>query len=153
MKESPLANQKIYFISDIHLGAPNESESRERELCVVRWLEMVRKDARKIFLVGDLFDFWFEFKEVVPKGYTRFLGKLAELADSGIEIVIFGGNHDMWLDDYFQKEIGATVLRKPQSFIFNQTSFFIGHGDGLGPGDHGYKFLKKIFRVISNRNS
>lgn len=145
MKESPLTNKKIYFISDIHLGAPNESESRTRELLVIQWLEMARKDAEKIFLVGDLFDFWFEFKEVVPKGYTRFLGKLAELADCGIEIIIFGGNHDMWLDDYFQKEIGATILREPQSFVFYNTSFFIGHGDGLGPGDYLYKGLKVLF--------
>ncbi|MFN3587936.1 MAG: UDP-2,3-diacylglucosamine diphosphatase [Spirosomataceae bacterium] len=145
MKELPIPAKKIYFISDIHLGAPNELESREREKSVVRWLEMAQKDAEKIFLVGDLFDFWFEFKQVVPKGYTRFLGKLAELADNGIEIIIFGGNHDMWLGDYFQKEIGAKVLREPQSFVFHNTSFFIGHGDGLGPGDYLYKGLKVLF--------
>ncbi len=137
--------KKIYFISDLHLGAPNEVSSLEREKLFVTWLEEVRADAGEIFVVGDLFDFWFEYKKAVPRGHVRALGKLAELADSGIKIHFFTGNHDMWIFDYLPKEIGATLNREPIERIFNGKKFMIGHGDGLGPGDHGYKFLKKVF--------
>ncbi len=145
--EIPLpANKKIYFASDFHLGAPNMAVSREREKLIVQWLEMVEKDAAHIFLVGDLFDFWFEYKHVIPKGYTRLLGKLADLTDKGIGISVFIGNHDMWMDGYFEEELNIPVYYEPQVFTMGGKKFYIGHGDGLGPGDHGYKFLKKIFR-------
>lgn len=140
------AGKKIYFLSDFHLGAPNHSSSLEREKRVVRFLEQARKDAAIIFIVGDLFDFWYEYRTVVPRGYTRILGKLAELTDSGIILHFFVGNHDMWMKDYFQKELNIPVYFEPKTFAFNGKRFYIGHGDGLGPGDHGYKFLKKIFR-------
>ena len=99
-----------------------------------------------IFIVGDLFDFWYEYKKVVPKGFVRILGKLAELTDSGITIKFFVGNHDMWMNGYFEKELNIEVFHHPEEFSFNGIKFLIGHGDGLGPGDHRYKFLKKIFR-------
>ena len=105
----------------------------------------VKHDAEAIFLLGDLFDFWFEYKYVIPKGFTRVLGKLAELSDQGIKIHFFVGNHDLWMNGYFEEELGITVHHQPQEFMFNSTSFFIGHGDGLGPDDKGFKRLKKVF--------
>lgn len=136
---------KIYFASDFHLGVPDFAESRKREDALVRWLDMASKDAMKVFLVGDIFDFWFEYKHAIPKGFARLQGKLAQMVDSGIEVIFFIGNHDMWMFDYFEKEIGVKIYRKEQTFDLLGTKFFIGHGDGLGPGDKGYKFLKKVF--------
>jgi len=138
--------KKVYFLSDFHLGAPDYEKSLEREKKIVAFLEEIRPDAAAVFIVGDMFDFWYEYRKVVPKGYVRLLGKLAELTDSGIPVHFFVGNHDMWMTDYFQKELNIPVYFKPASFTFNQTTFLVGHGDGLGPGDHGYKMLKKIFR-------
>ncbi len=141
-----LPSKKIYFLSDFHLGVPNYEQSLVREKKVVRFLESIRHDAQVIFVVGDMFDFWYEYKTVVPKGFTRILGKLAELTDSGIAIHFFVGNHDMWMDGYFEKELNIPVYCEPKVFEFNSKQFYIGHGDGLGPGDHGYKFIKKVFR-------
>ena len=138
--------KSIYFSSDNHLGAPNYSDSLIREKLFISWLDKIKTDAQVIFLLGDLFDFWFEYYKSVPKGFTRVLGKLAELSDSGIKIYFFVGNHDYWTRDYFQEEIGMEVLKKPTEFKINNKLFFIGHGDGLGPGDFKYKFLKKVFR-------
>ena len=138
--------KKIYFSSDNHLGAPNLEESLVREKKFVSWLDTIKKDAEAIFLVGDIFDFWFEYNEVVPKGFTRTLGKLAEISDAGISIHYFAGNHDMWLVDYFQKELNLTVHNKPKIFTINDKKFFVGHGDGLGPGDKSFKIMKKIFK-------
>ncbi|PWJ44991.1 UDP-2,3-diacylglucosamine diphosphatase [Sediminitomix flava] len=137
--------KKVYFASDFHLGSPSFEESRKREDLIVEWLEEVRKDAAHIFLIGDIFDFWFEFKTVIPKGFIRFQGKLAEITDSGIPVTIFTGNHDMWLFDYFPTELGVQLLREPTDFKIGNHQFHIGHGDGLGPGDYTYKILKKIF--------
>lgn len=151
------SNKKIYFSSDNHLGAPSHKESLVREKIFIEWLDSIKNDAEIIFLLGDLFDFWFEYKEVVPKGFTRVLGKLAELTDSGIKIYFFVGNHDLWMENYFEEELNIKIFRKPELFIFNSKSFFIGHGDGLGPGDFGYKRMKlilsntffvKLFRLI-----
>ncbi len=139
------SDKKIYFASDNHLGAPGQTESRPREKLFVQWLDDIKIDAGAIFLLGDLFDFWFEYKTVVPKYFTRTLGKLAELSDAGIPIYYFVGNHDLWMDGYFEEELHITVFHKPQQFSFNDTSFFIGHGDGLGPHDKGYKRMKKVF--------
>jgi UDP-2,3-diacylglucosamine hydrolase len=165
-------DKKIYFSSDFHLGYPDHQTSLARERKVVAWLDSIKSDAQVVFLVGDIFDFWFEYKNVVPKGFVRLLGKLAELADSGIEIIIFSGNHDIWMFDYFTKELGIKVYREFQEYSIgseklavgsqsqdktlitnNQqerlpspiTTFYVVHGDGLGPGDYGYKCLKKIF--------
>jgi UDP-2,3-diacylglucosamine hydrolase len=140
------AGKKIYFLSDFHLGAPDAKSSLEREKRVVRFLDEAMKDAAHIFIVGDLFDFWYEYRTVVPKGYVRILGKMATITDSGIPITFFVGNHDMWMKGYFMQEMNIPVLFEPKAFEFNGKKFLIGHGDGLGPGDHGYKFIKKIFR-------
>lgn len=139
-------DKKIYFLSDFHLGAPDHKSSLVREKKVVAFLESIRHDAEQIFIVGDIFDFWFEYTKVVPKGYVRLLGKLAELTDSGIAVHVFVGNHDMWMSGYFEKELNIPVYHHPKTFTFNGKCFYIGHGDGLGPGDHGFKFIKKIFR-------
>ena len=144
MQLSP--GKKIYFLSDFHLGAPNYEQSLVREKKIVRFLDEIRHNAAVIFIVGDMFDFWYEYRTVVPKGYVRLLGKLAELTDAGISIHFFVGNHDMWMNDYLQKELNIPVYYEPKEFEFNQRKFLIGHGDGLGPGDHGYKLLKKVFR-------
>lgn len=138
-------NKKAYFASDNHLGAPTREESLPREKKFVKWLDEIKNDAGVIFLLGDLFDFWFEYKTVVPKGFVRVLGKLAELRDSGIPIYFFVGNHDLWMDDYFQTEIDIPVFHTPQIFTINNKVLLIGHGDGLGPGDKGYKRMKKVF--------
>jgi UDP-2,3-diacylglucosamine hydrolase len=141
-----VSNKKIYFLSDFHLGAPNAADSLIREKKIIRFLDEIKTNAATIFIVGDLFDFWYEYKKVVPKGYVRILGKLAEITDAGIPIHFFVGNHDMWMRDYFQKELNIPVYFDPVSFEFNGKKFLVGHGDGLGPGDNGYKFIKKIFR-------
>ena len=140
------AGKKIYFASDLHLGAPDHASSMAREKHFVQWLEHIRGDAAEIYLVGDLFDFWFDYRRAVPKGYVRLLGKLAELSDAGIKLHLFYGNHDLWQRTYFQEQLGAEVHKDPIRKTFFGKEYFIGHGDGLGPGDHGYKFLKKVFR-------
>ncbi len=139
-------DKNIYFLSDFHLGAPNYEASLVREKKVVAFLDSIKHTAAEIFIVGDMFDFWYEYKKVVPKGYVRLLGKLAELADAGIALHFFVGNHDMWMSGYFEQELNMPVYYEPQVFERNGKKFYIGHGDGLGPGDHGYKFIKKIFR-------
>ncbi len=138
-------HKKIYIASDQHFGIPNHEKSLVREKKFIQWLDSIKQDAEAIFLLGDLFDFWFEYKTVVPKGFVRVLGKLAEIRDSGIPIYFFVGNHDLWMQDYFEKELNIPVYHQPKEFIINNTSFFIGHGDGLGPGDKGYKRMKKVF--------
>ncbi|OFZ20302.1 MAG: UDP-2,3-diacylglucosamine hydrolase [Bacteroidetes bacterium RIFCSPHIGHO2_02_FULL_44_7] len=135
----------IYFASDFHLGAPDYESSLIREKKIVEWLTHIQANAAEIYLVGDLFDFWFEYKRAVPRGYVRLLGKLAELTDKGIPVHVFTGNHDMWIFDYLPKETGVQLYRAPIERTFFGKSYVIGHGDGLGPGDKGYKFLKKVF--------
>ncbi len=138
-------NKKIYFASDQHFGAPTQELSFPREQKFVAWLDEVKIDAEAIFLLGDLFDFWFEYKTVVPKGFVRVLGKLAEIRDSGIPIYFFVGNHDLWMDDYFEKELNIPVFHCNKEFTISGKTFLIGHGDGKGPGDMGYKRMKKVF--------
>ncbi|MFH0894501.1 MAG: UDP-2,3-diacylglucosamine diphosphatase [Bacteroidota bacterium] len=141
-----MADRKnIYFASDFHLGVPNEESSREREKQIVRWLDIIRHDAAEIFLVGDVFDFWHEYKHVVPRGYVRLLGKLAELTDDGIKIYFFAGNHDLWLKGYLEKELNLEIHHKPFQFERNGKTFYVAHGDGLGPGDRKFKFMKSFF--------
>ncbi len=137
--------EKIYFASDFHLGVPSFEESLKREKLVVEWLQEAAKDATEIFLVGDIFDFWFEYKRAVPRGFTRLLGTLSQITDSGIPVHVFTGNHDMWIFDYLPKECGVILHRAPIERSFGGKSFLIGHGDGLGPGDRGYKVLKRVF--------
>ena len=138
-------NKKIYFASDFHLGAPNHEQSLVREKLIVKWLDEIKADAEEIYLMGDVFDFWYEYRHTAPKGFVRLLGKLAEISDSGIPITMFTGNHDMWMFEYLPKEIGVTIYREPIERTYNGKKFFLGHGDGLGPGDYGYKFIKRVF--------
>ncbi|MBK9593203.1 MAG: UDP-2,3-diacylglucosamine diphosphatase [Crocinitomicaceae bacterium] len=141
-----MQQKKIYFASDFHLGAPSYESSLEREKRIVAWLEEVRIDAAEIFLIGDVFDFWFEYKRAIPKGFVRLQGKIAEITDSGIPVHWFIGNHDMWIFDYIPKELGVKMYKTEIEREFFGKKFMIGHGDGLGPGDRGYKFIKKVFR-------
>ena len=140
-----MSNKKIYFASDFHLGSFNISDSHKREKMVISWLSSIEKDAQAIYLLGDIFDFWFEYKKVVPKGFVRLLGKLADLIDKGIDIHYVVGNHDMWMNDYLEQEIGLKLHF--QEFIIKEDNklIFLGHGDGLGKGDYTYKLLKVIF--------
>lgn len=136
---------KIYFLSDAHLGSKSHPDSRETERRLCRWLESVRQDARAIYLLGDIFDYWFEYRHVVPKGYTRLLGKLSELTDSGVEIHFFIGNHDIWLTDYLSVECGLILHFEPLVTEFDGKRFFLAHGDGLGDDSRSFHLLRKIF--------
>ena len=136
---------KTYFVSDFHLGTDGRLTSREREKQIVRWLDTIKKDATELYLVGDVFDYWFEYRKVVPKGYVRLLGKLGELRDGGLPIYFFTGNHDMWMFRYMEDELDIPIIREPVAKELCGKRFLIGHGDGLGPGDHGYKFIKAVF--------
>ena len=138
-------HKKIYFASDFHLGAPNDEISNKREKLLIKWLDEIKLDAQEIYLVGDIFDFWFEYKHAIPKGFVRLQGKIAEITDSGIPVHVFTGNHDMWIFDYLPKELGIQLYREPIEREYNGKQFLIGHGDGLGPGDIQYKMLKTVF--------
>ncbi|MEY3126740.1 MAG: hypothetical protein RL273_893, partial [Bacteroidota bacterium] len=135
-----------YFASDFHLGAPNGAESLQREKEIVAWLTSIESSANCIYLVGDIFDFWFEYKHVIPKGFSRLQGKIAALTDNGIPVHFFYGNHDMWMFEYFKKELGVEIHSDDIQVSIGTKKLFIAHGDGLGKGDKGYKFIKKIFR-------
>ena len=136
---------KTYFISDIHLGAPALKDNAERERLFVQWMDEIKFDAEKLFLMGDIFDFWYEYKKVAPRGFTRSLGKIAELSDSGVEVHFFTGNHDVWVFDYLPDELGLTLHRREFKTEISGKKFFLAHGDGLDPSDKGYNLLKKIF--------
>lgn len=144
-KIQSLNGKKIFFASDFHLGVPNREESLARERRITAWLDSVKNEAHTIFLLGDIFDFWFEYKHAIPKGFIRLQGKLAELRDAGIPIIFFTGNHDMWMFDYFTAELGIPIFRQPKILEVGNQKLMIGHGDGLGPGDTTYKFMKKFF--------
>ncbi len=137
--------KKIYFASDFHLGVPDGSSSLVREKKIVAWLDQLQHDAHSVYLLGDIFDFWFEYKQAIPKGFIRLQGKLAELRDKGLPIYFFTGNHDMWMFDYFTSELGIVIYREPQVLEVKTFKFLIGHGDGLGQGDTVYKMLKWFF--------
>jgi UDP-2,3-diacylglucosamine hydrolase len=137
---------KIYFASDFHLGLPTGSPPVEREKKVVSWLNSVAHDAKEIFLLGDIFDFWWEYALVVPRGFTRFLGTVSEITDSGIPVHFFTGNHDMWVGDYLSGECGMTIHTTPFTTLFDGKKFHLAHGEGLGTKNRGYKILLSIFR-------
>jgi UDP-2,3-diacylglucosamine hydrolase len=139
-------SKSVFIASDLHLGAPNAEVSKIREKYFVAWLQSIQPFASEVILLGDVFDFWFEYRHVVPKGYVRLLGQLATLGDSGIQVQIFSGNHDLWLRDYLTKEIGAQIFHQPQTYYWFEKRYFLAHGDGLGPGDWGYKCMKRIFQ-------
>ncbi|MEP7196979.1 MAG: UDP-2,3-diacylglucosamine diphosphatase [Saprospiraceae bacterium] len=136
---------KAYFASDFHLGIDSQLCSRDREDLICNWIDMIAKDATHVFLLGDLFDFWFEYKHAIPKGYVRLIGRLASLKDSGIDVHIFTGNHDLWMENYFTVELGIPIHYHNIEFQLANKNFLLGHGDGLGPGDYSYKRMKKIF--------
>lgn len=142
---------KVYFASDFHLGIPDHDASLIREKLLVQWLNHIEQDADELFLMGDVFDFWFEYKTVIPRGFARLFGKLAEITDKGIPVYLFRGNHDIWAFDYLNKELGIHLKRESLIKEINSKKFFLAHGDGLGPGDHGYKFLKKVFEFRPNQ--
>ncbi len=146
-----MEKKNIYFVSDLHLGIPDRASSLEREKLLVKWLTGIRNKTEALFLMGDLFDFWFEYSTVVPKGFVRLLGKLAEFTDAGIPVHLFRGNHDLWAFDYLEKEVGVQLHRKPAIMQMQNTNFYLAHGDGLGPGDRRYKFLKSIFEFRPNQ--
>ncbi|MEM6265080.1 MAG: UDP-2,3-diacylglucosamine diphosphatase [Bacteroidota bacterium] len=135
----------IYLASDMHFGSPNEAASLVRERHFVAWLDSIKPTAKELYLVGDLFDFWFEYRQVVPRGYVRFLGKLAEFVDDGIPVHYFPGNHDLWFGNYLQDQVGAIYHPEPLVTELFGRKFYLAHGDGLGPGDHGYKLMKRVF--------
>lgn len=142
-----MGKDKIYFISDVHLGADTANYSSiEREKMLVQWLDEIRETATSIYLMGDIFDFWFEYRKSIPKGFSRFFGKIAEITDSGTPVFFFKGNHDMWTFGYLEKELGVKVLDKPEVLNVNNKKLYLSHGDGLGPYDKKYNFLKKMFR-------
>lgn len=141
----PLNGKKIFFASDFHLGAPNTEESKKREQKIIRWLNQIEDEAAAILLVGDIFDFWFEYKEVIPKGFIPFISKIHDLRAKQIPILFFTGNHDLWMKNYFTEELGIPVYHHPIELRVEHKQFLVGHGDGLGPGDQSYKLLKKVF--------
>jgi UDP-2,3-diacylglucosamine hydrolase len=147
----PAIRDKIYFVSDFHFGVPDHQRSLERERRFVAFLDKIEGEVKELFLMGDLFDFWFEYKTVIPKGFVRLFGKLAEFTDKGIPVHLFRGNHDIWAFDYLQKEIGIILHREHEVVDFAGKRFFLAHGDGYGPGDHGYKFIKKVFELKINQ--
>lgn len=144
-------SKKVYFASDFHLGASTYEESRERERNIIKWLEQIKNNASAIFLVGDVFDFWFEYKQVIPKGFIRFQGKLAELIDAGIPIFWFAGNHDVWYADYFTQELNIEIITKPVDLTIGGSTFFIGHGDGLDKSVIKSKIVKCFFGSALSR--
>ena len=145
------ANKKFYFISDFHLGIPDYASSLEREKRFVRLLDEAKTDAAAIYLMGDIFDFWFEYHTVIPKGFARLFGKLAEITDSGIQVHLFRGNHDIWAFNYLETELNIQLHRTSEVVVLGGKKFYLSHGDGMGPGDNGYKLLKKIFEFQPNQ--
>ncbi|MCK5776623.1 MAG: UDP-2,3-diacylglucosamine diphosphatase [Bacteroidales bacterium] len=145
------SHKKVYFFSDCHLGIPDVESSRKRETLLVNWLNEIKEDALEIYIMGDLFDFWFEYKTAVPKGFTRLFGKLAELTDSGIPIHFYRGNHDIWSFSYFEEELNIQMHREPEKKEILGKTFYLAHGDGLGRGDKGYKFIKWVFERKINQ--
>jgi len=145
MKIRLLDHQKVYFVSDFHLGTPDPESSRKREKKIINWLSDIEKDAAAVFFVGDIFDFWFEYDKVIPKGFVRFISKITAMREKGVPLFFFTGNHDLWMKDYFTSELDIPVFHHPQEMEINQKKFLVGHGDGLGPGDRKYKILKRVF--------
>lgn len=135
-----------YFLSDLHLGAPYFEESREAEKRVVRFLDSIKETAEAIYLLGDVLDYWYEYRYVVPRGFVRFFGKLAELSDSGIKIVWIIGNHDIWIFDYIPSELGIEVVDGSMVQQIAGKRFFLSHGDGVGKLPGGFRFIRGLFR-------
>ena len=141
-----MEDKNIYFISDVHLGSKNLNNNRERELHLIKFIDSIKEKCSSLWLMGDIFDFWFEYKHAVPKGHTRLLGKLSELHDNGIEVNMFIGNHDIWIFDYLTQECGVKIHKEQYKEItLNGKLMLLGHGDGLNPKDIGFKIIRKVF--------
>jgi len=138
-------DKKVYFFADAHLGSKSHADSLQTERKICRWLDAVKKDAAAIYLLGDIFDYWYEYKYVVPKGFTRVLGKLAEVTDAGVEVHFFIGNHDIWLTDYLSRECGMILHFEPLITVIYGKKFFLAHGDGLGDDSRSFHLLRKVF--------
>ncbi|MEA2043445.1 MAG: UDP-2,3-diacylglucosamine diphosphatase [Bacteroidota bacterium] len=142
----PITNKKnIYFFSDLHLGFPDAKKSRVREKKLTRLLREIKPRAKEVWFLGDIFDFWWEYKKVIPRGFVRFMGTIADFSDAGIPVHFLPGNHDIWVKNYLTEELGMTIHHQPVETIWGNHSFFLAHGDGLGPGEKKYKLLKKLF--------
>ncbi len=137
--------KNVYFLSDAHLGSLAYAHKRMQERRLVNFLESIKHKAAAVYLLGDMFDFWHEYRTVVPKGFTRFLGKISELTDLGIEVHFFTGNHDIWMGDYLEKECGVTLHREGAVLEIYGSLFYLAHGDGLGFESHSFKLLRGIF--------
>ena len=140
-----MKGKKVYFLSDVHLGLDARHTAFERESLLIKWLQEISKDCHTLYLVGDIFDYWFEYKHVIPNRFIRFLAALSAIRDRGIPVYLFSGNHDMWMFSWFTEEMGIPVMKAPVVHHISGKSFYIGHGDGLGSGDTGYKIIKSIF--------
>ena len=138
-------SKKVYFLADAHLGSKSHRDSLETERKLCRWLDFVKKDAASIYLMGDIFDYWFEYRYVVPKGFTRLLGKIAEVTDSGVDVHFFIGNHDIWLTDYLTTECGMILHFEPLIVDISGKKFFLAHGDGMGDDSRSFNFLRRVF--------
>lgn len=138
--------RKSYFFSDAHLGVGTKEDDRQKESTLLQFLEQVRIDGEQLFIVGDLFDFWFEYRTVVPKGYVRLFSKLADLSEAGVRLTYLAGNHDFWLRDYFEEELGMKIERNPIERVIRGKRFYLHHGDGLLKNDTGYRILKRVLR-------
>ena len=137
--------KNVYFLSDAHLGSWAIDHGRMHERRLVRFLDSIKHKAAAVYLLGDMFDFWYEHKYTVPKGYTRFLGKLSELTDMGVEVHFFTGNHDIWAYSYLEEECGVIMHRKPITTDIYGKVFYLAHGDGLGDPDIKFKLLRRMF--------
>ena len=140
-----MVKEKVYFVSDLHLGSDALEDPKTTEKRFVRWLDTIRDEARAVYLLGDIFDFWFEYKKTVPRGFTRFLGKIAEMQDAGTEVHFFTGNHDIWMFDYFQQELGIQVHTDPLRTTIHGKVFYLAHGDGMGDDSRSFRFIRWIF--------
>lgn len=140
-----MSTKKVYFLSDAHLGSWAIDHSRMQERRLVRFLDAIKPTAKAVYMLGDMFDFWYEWRYVVPKGYTRFLGKLSEMTDMGIEIHFFTGNHDIWAFSYLHDECGVTLHHEPMTMEILGKVFYLAHGDGLGDPSKNFRFLRGVF--------
>lgn len=141
-----MSKTATYFISDMHLGARYITNGKDIEIKLCSWLDSIKSDAKALYMLGDVLDYWYEYKHVVPKGFIRFFGKLAELADNGVKIYWFIGNHDIWLNDYFRKEIGIEIIDGEKIVEIDGKRFLLSHGDGIGYQSFGFRIIRSIFR-------
>lgn len=137
--------KNVYFIADAHLGSLATEHKRTQERRLVRFLDDIKDKAEAVYMLGDMFDFWYEYRYAVPKGYTRFLGKISELTDMGVEVHFFTGNHDIWAYSYLREECGVILHRRALTTEINGNVFYLAHGDQMGEKTFGFRFIQSIF--------